>query len=114
MTNLAAFSSGFAHAFLSVRARRRPTSLLLLLVFAASAGLAQNAKTPETVDARAQASGTGTISGRVVGEDGRSLQDVLIYLYGAYARVPGPPHTATTDGEGKFSFPDLAPGLYTV
>jgi hypothetical protein len=68
----------------------------------------------ETDEARAGSSYTGKITGRVIGEDGRPMPDAVVYLYRSYARVLGPPKTATTDSEGKFQALDLAPGLYTV
>ncbi|HEV7373271.1 MAG TPA: carboxypeptidase-like regulatory domain-containing protein [Pyrinomonadaceae bacterium] len=68
----------------------------------------------ETDEARAGSSYTGKITGRVIGEDGRPMPDAVISVYRSYARVPGPPKTATTDSEGKFQALDLSPGLYTV
>jgi hypothetical protein len=86
---------------------------LFLFVCAASMASAQE-KASETEQARAGSSNTGTITGRVSGDDGRPLPDAVVYFYRSYARVLGPPQTTTADGEGKFQATNLASGLYTV
>jgi protocatechuate 3,4-dioxygenase beta subunit len=88
-------------------------SFLCLLMLAASMASAQE-RSSETDEARAGSSYVGKITGRVTGEDGRPMPDAVVYFYRTYARVPGPPQTATTDSEGKFQASNLAPGLYTV
>jgi hypothetical protein len=98
---------------------QRALLLVCLLVFAASGAKAQEgaaaaqapATSPET---RIGAPGTGTITGRVTSDDGRPLADAVIFLSRTFARVPGPPQTFTTDGEGRFRAPNLEAGLYTV
>jgi protocatechuate 3,4-dioxygenase beta subunit len=89
------------------------SAFLFLLLFTASMASAQG-QSSETDEARAGSSYTGKITGRVIAEDGRPMPDAVVYIYRSYARVPGPPKTATTDSEGKFQALDLAPGLYTV
>ena len=86
---------------------------LFLLVCAASMTSAQE-KTSEKEPALAVSVNTGTITGRVTGDDGRPLPDAVVYFYRSYARVLGPPLMATTDAEGRFQATNLAPGLYTV
>jgi len=90
-----------------------PAFLLLLLLLTASMTSAQG-QSGETDEARAGSSSTGKITGRVIADDGRPMPDAVVYVYRAYARVPGPPKSVTTDSEGKFQAVDLAPGLYTV
>ena len=86
---------------------------LFLFVCAASMTSAQE-KTSEPEPSRASSSYTGTITGRVTGDDGRPLPDAMIILYRASARVQGPPQGVTADAEGKFQASNLPPGLYTV
>ena len=87
--------------------------LFLLLIFTASVGLAQETMTP-TVGTSAATSGSGAITGRVTSDDGRTLSGAAVQIFRAYASVPGPPTSISTDDEGNFSASSLAPGLYNV
>lgn len=92
---------------------------LCLLVPAANPARAQETTaeqaTANAANPRAGAGvSTGSITGRVVSEDGRPVADAVVYLNRMYARVPGLPTTATADSEGKFRASGLEPGLYVV
>ncbi len=86
-----------------------PVLVLLALTPYAAQAQASDAGKGRTSSARA-----GAITGRVVGDDGRPLADAVVQIFKAYARVPGPPISASTDVEGKFRVTELEPGLYTV
>ena len=99
----------------------RALLLLCLLVVAATPARAQESATaeqaPATTTARTRAVetlSTGSITGRVVSEDGRPLADTVVLLNRMYARAPGPPTNATTDSDGKFLVSGLEAGLYSV
>jgi hypothetical protein len=51
----------------------------------------------------------GQMIGQVVGNDGAALPGVTVTLTGV-----GAPQVAVTDGQGRFRFPNLSPGNYTV
>lgn len=55
---------------------------------------------------------SGSITGRVLGDDGRPASDVQVYIYGAYASMS--PRGSITDSSGRFQLKDVAPGLYTL
>lgn len=107
------YHSGFWLLDSGFRVSFRLLAPAFLLLFSASMAMAQG-QSSETDEARAGSSYTGKITGRVIGEDGRPMPDAVVNVYRSYARMPGPPKTATTDSEGKFQALDLAPGLYTV
>ena len=83
--------------------------VLLVLTPCTARAQASGANKPRAVNAR-----SGVITGRVVSEDGRPMADAVVMIFKAYPRLPGPPLTATTDGEGKFRVTELTPGLYSV
>lgn len=56
---------------------------------------------------------TGTISGRVLGEDGAPVVFVTVAAY-AIAAGPVAPRSVLTDAEGNFSLRDLASGSYRL
>jgi hypothetical protein len=114
----APLASSFLSNPLSAIAGKRWLLLICLLIFASNAARAQEeaavSPSSETKEARRAVSATGPITGQVVSEDGRPLADAVIFLNRIFARVPGPPLTATTDSEGRFRSASLDPGLYVV
>ena len=52
---------------------------------------------------------TGNIFGQVVGNDGAVLPGVTVTLTGV-----GAPQTTVTDSQGRFRFPSLSPGTYSL
>ncbi|HEY0323146.1 MAG TPA: carboxypeptidase-like regulatory domain-containing protein [Pyrinomonadaceae bacterium] len=71
---------------------------------------AQRARAGE--DTNAAGSTSGSITGRVTGEDGRPVGDIQIFIYSAYSSMS--PRASVTDTGGRFSFKELSPGLYTL
>jgi len=119
MNNLAApFTSLLTHNASGSKMKPRALLLICLLICVMNTSMAQEVVTtqaPAQGDTRAgAASATGSITGRVVSEDGRPLPDALIFMTRAFARGPGSPLTATTDSEGKFRVTGLEAGLYVV
>lgn len=53
---------------------------------------------------------TGSITGRVTGEDGRPAADVQVFIFGAFSSTG--PRSVVTDASGRFQFKELRPGLY--
>lgn len=54
-------------------------------------------------------SDSGTLYGSVTDDQGEALPGVTTTLTG-----DGPPQLQVTDAEGKFNFPELAPGTYVL
>ncbi|HEX6623076.1 MAG TPA: carboxypeptidase-like regulatory domain-containing protein [Pyrinomonadaceae bacterium] len=84
---------------------------------------AQTTRTPDAATETAQdktgdaarRAPTGSIKGRVLGEDGQPLAHVRLYIHsrsGAAAARQLPP--AESDEDGKFVFNELEPGLYGI
>jgi hypothetical protein len=86
-----------------------------MAIFLSLAGIAVfNLKTGRIMSAQ-----TGTISGRVIYEDGSGAPNLTVYLNSinanqqpARARTPG--DRTATDEEGVFKFTGVAPGVYSV
>lgn len=55
---------------------------------------------------------TGSITGRVLGDDGRPVANAAIIIYGIGANAP--PTGDMTDADGKFQIKDLRAGAYNV
>jgi protocatechuate 3,4-dioxygenase beta subunit len=95
-------------------------AFICMLGFTAYSAGAQEAQpaaaaaVPAPAAERTAPSATGTITGRVVADDGRPLSDAVIFLSRAFARIYGPPLTATTDGDGRFRVTGLDSGLFNV
>jgi hypothetical protein len=89
-----------AHCFLFI-------ALLLLLV--STSARAQSSAADE---ADGTAPAYGSITGRVVGDDGRPLAGVVVFINMAYANAT--PRGTTTDSAGRFQFKELGPGLYLL
>ncbi len=66
------------------------------------------------VPARAQSIVTGDILGRVVDAEGAPLQGALVTLRQAEGTEGRPGQVATSDQEGRFTFPFLLPGRYQI
>ena len=85
--------------------------LLSLLMLTARAVVAQEAQiSKSSADA---ATAAGTISGRVVAEDGRPFAYATVNVYRVFSSSSGQQATMT-DEAGKFSASSLQPGLYVV
>ncbi|HKS28887.1 MAG TPA: carboxypeptidase-like regulatory domain-containing protein [Pyrinomonadaceae bacterium] len=96
---------------------RKPALLSLLFItlflLAPHVAMAQDERSERgrTVeDAGASGGSPGTITGRVVGEDGRPMNDVPVVIYGFYSSFAG--RGEATDSAGRFQFKELPPGLY--
>lgn len=84
-------------------------SLALVLFAAASSSTAQQ---PSVSKAGTDAARTGSITGRVLADDGRPMPNAAIFTYGI--GVPSSPAGGTTDADGNFQVQDLRPGVYGV
>ncbi len=58
-----------------------------------------------------QATGLGTIGGRVLGPDGKAVEDARVTLQWSDGRHP---QTTKTNAQGRFWFPSLPSGLYDL
>jgi Carboxypeptidase regulatory-like domain len=56
----------------------------------------------------------GSITGRVVSDDGRPLSNVNVFLHAVGSSVPSGPKIGTTDNNGRFEFKNLASASYTI
>lgn len=103
-------------AHLSRKHSRAANHLLLLfialLTLSSTPAAQAQAERRAAEEASAASGAPGSITGRIVGEDGRPAVDVQVYLYGAYLGIP--PRGAMTDSAGRFQFNELQPGLYTL
>jgi len=79
-----------------------------LLITLTSAVAAQS----QSDESSANATRTGTISGRVVNESGQPLQNAVVVVRAFGAGTPG--RTTTTDSEGSFQVSGLDPVAYVV
>ncbi len=60
----------------------------------------------------AQGKTTSALNGRIVGEDGAALPGVTVEI--SSPALIGGARVVTTDNDGRFRFPEIAPGTYTV
>lgn len=86
--------------------------LICVLMFAVKAASGQTSQTVNPADNDAAENTSGTISGRVTGEDGRPLADARVTVFRAYSTA-GQPQSVATDSEGKFRVKGLSTGLYS-
>ncbi|HXU31289.1 MAG TPA: carboxypeptidase regulatory-like domain-containing protein, partial [Thermoanaerobaculia bacterium] len=76
------------------------TAAALLLVAGASGALWAQSKT------------SSALNGRVTGDDGAALPGVTVEI--SSPALIGGARTTITDSEGRYRFPEISPGLYTV
>ncbi|MBD0325322.1 MAG: carboxypeptidase regulatory-like domain-containing protein [Pyrinomonadaceae bacterium] len=103
---------------LSIRRARPLIIFLILLLIATSAANAQT--TPRQPSENQQpdskagsgAPHTGTITGRVLADEGHPVANAAVIAFGLNAG--GPPAGDTTDADGKFEVKNLRPGAYNV
>lgn len=55
---------------------------------------------------------TASITGRVIGSDGRPVQGAAVYIAGGPAAIPD--IAAETDEHGEFAFDGLQPGTWEI
>lgn len=84
-----------------MRPRQRPTSRPTLVLFALALAVAGTAFAQ-----------SGKLTGRVTATDGSALAGATVTIESP--DLLGGPRVTTTDAEGGFDFPTLAPGTYTV
>lgn len=56
----------------------------------------------------------GTISGRLMSDDGRPLSNSSVFLSVLGSMVPSPPRAGLTDSSGRFEFRNLPSGAYSI
>lgn len=95
--------------------------LLIIISFLLVHGHASAQETTTTTTAQRARAGeeasnagvaSGSIMGRVAGDDGRPVGDIQVYIYTAYSTTS--PRSVVTDAGGRFQFTELSPGLYTL
>jgi len=64
--------------------------------------------------ALAQTPATGSISGRVLSEDGRTLHATVTLSFAKPRGFPSPPRRTSTDANGAFTFTRLSAGTYAL
>lgn len=62
----------------------------------------------------AQSSGTASISGRILSEDGRNLRASVMLSFAAARGFPAPPRRTLTGTNGAFTFSGLPAGKYAL
>lgn len=102
-------------AYLSRKKLRAFSPLLLLFIAllmlaSASAALAQERRA--VVEPGDAGSAPGSITGRIVGEDGRPAGDIQVYIFGVFSG--GSARGTVSDSAGRFQFNELQPGFYTL
>jgi hypothetical protein len=95
---------------------RNPQSAIVLVCLLMCVAIAARAQEQSGANVKASdgSSSTGTITGRVVSDDGRPLPDAAVYFNRVYVSAPGGPQSVGTDSDGKFQTVALSDGLYTV
>lgn len=89
--------------------RNRLIVVVVLLVMCIAVRAQVQSPTPKD----AEEVSTGSISGKVVNENGQPLTGAVVFVRGVGAR-PGPGRSTATDLEGSFRVNGLDPGLYTI
>lgn len=88
-------------------------AFLLPLVFALLSSPASHAQDARAATPAGESHARGTITGRIVSDDGQTLSNVRVVAF----RMGGAPDSnanAMSDGEGKFSFGNLVSGSYSL
>src|SRR5918999_816888 len=97
------FTSLLANNLFAAILKKGVPFFICLFALTALAVRAQEARVVEGKDARVERpTATGTITGRVVGDDGRPIADAMISYSKAYARIRAPRQTASADSDGRF------------
>ncbi|MBD0370984.1 MAG: carboxypeptidase regulatory-like domain-containing protein [Pyrinomonadaceae bacterium] len=89
--------------------------LLSLLLLASMTALGQEparASRAGVEDSNAGGAASGSITGRVVGDDGRPVADAQVFIFRAFSNFSG--RGSVTDSAGRFQFKELSPGLYLL
>ena len=87
-------------------------ALLLLALFSINAHAQGEQAARASTDTGTASTASGTLSGRITGDDGRPVSDAVVLAYGAYA--PSTARGASTDAAGRFQINDLPPGIYIL
>src|ERR1700674_1007525 len=96
----------------------RTLALLLFISCALVAGATGVGKAQPSIAAGQNENGKGSISGRVVREDGQPATGMVVFLYygrrGAHPNMSVQTDLILTDKEGRFRVPDLLAGQYVI
>lgn len=85
--------------------------ILLLLILIPRLAYGQEGAQASAAEATA-AQASGSINGRVLGDDGKPFADIAVYLYSSSGAIS--PRSALTDASGRFQFQNLPHGFYGV